>query len=69
MLEWPQSRSDVGDLKRGGVRRTGAKALLAAGLLAAASAPMVLPAYAQLKPDAPSVETPFGKNQHPGLAL
>ena len=61
MLEWPQSRSDVGDLKRGGVRRTGAKALLAAGLLAAASAPMVLPAYAQLKPDAPSVETPFGR--------
>ena len=43
MLEWPQSRSDVGDLKRGGVRRTGAKALLAAGLLAAASAPMVAP--------------------------
>ncbi len=61
MLEWPQSRGDVGDLKRGGVRRTGAKALLAAGLLAAASAPMVLPAYAQLKPDAPSVETPFGR--------
>jgi serine protease Do len=64
MLEWPQSRageSDAGELKRGGARRSGAKALLAAGLLAAASAPMVIPAFAQLKPDAPSVETPFGR--------
>ncbi len=63
MLEWPQTRGareDAADLKRG-VRRTGAKALLAAGLLAAASVPMVVPAYAQLKPDAPSVETPFGR--------
>jgi len=47
MLEWPQSRGDAGDLKRSGARRTGAKALLAAGLLAAASAPMIVPAYAQ----------------------
>jgi serine protease Do len=65
MLDWPQSRDargDAGELKRGGTRRSGAKAaLVAAGLLAAASAPMVLPAFAQLKPDTPSVETPFGR--------
>lgn len=64
MQDWPQSRSaheDSAELKRGTFRRSGAKALLAAGLLAAASAPMVFPAFAQLKPDAPSVETPFGR--------
>jgi serine protease Do len=63
MLEWPQSRVARGDASgsRRGMRRSGAKALLAAGLLAAATTPMVLPAYAQLKPDEPSVETPFGR--------
>lgn len=47
---------------RRGVRRAGATALVAAGLLAAASAPIIIPAYAQRADTAaPTVETPFGR--------
>ena len=64
MQDWQQTsgpHSVVTGAKRREKRSTGVKALVAAGLLAAVSAPMVVPAFAQLQPDTATVETPFGR--------